>query len=355
MAPSSRACCPYDTPDIILVRRSNGEPYLVLEETTDSCSSDKAFQRFARMRGAAENGLIGLHAATCERSVVEVSPFRDLPKPQANHRLSEYWKNNTQLQRSYVVYPFNAGLTPTDRSDANQWQTDEGDQDTMWQRIGSVVGILMRVWMRGFPCHKSTRMFALLPHVPCLMRIWKTGSLMCNEAGRRRIGIFGYRSDIANSCLPSALGPEPRLAAGVPAAIIGDSTHVHRYLITTDAYMRSIGRRPLRGPYLWLRTLYVEGARFNTRLSFIMGCDMCSMGQLCRNPEIKGFECFDTASRACWLMSASERFHQHLRVSGTKSVARILPCGLREHPACRRLKNRHQHKRLSGSHRSRRG
>ena len=155
--------------------------------------------------------------------------------------------------------------------------------------------------------------------------------------------------------LPSALGPEPRLvhqecllqSSGTQSMFIAMNQLLEH---TFDNQMAT----PSRATPMGLGLSMWRAMRLNIRLSFILvGLRVLSGTVSHQTPRSRAFECFDTASRACCCLTASERFHQHLRVSGTKSVARILPCGLREHPACRRLENRRQHKRLSGPHQSR--
>jgi hypothetical protein len=80
-------------------------------------------------------------------------------------------------------------------------------------------------------------------------------------------------------------------AAGVPAAIIGDSTHVHRYLITTNAYMRSKGTQgdPYAGHSYGLRTLYVEGGEVQHPFVLHMNNVTCAeWDSFASDPEIKG-------------------------------------------------------------------
>ena len=282
---------PYDTPDIILVRRSNGEPYLVLEETTDSCSSDKAFQRFARMRGAAENGLIGLHAQRLAVRSGNRIYYLNLRLPQAFRVLEEQHPGSSV---SFVVYPLNAGLTPTDRSDANQWQTDEGDQDTMWQRIGSVVGILIDGLDAGLSMpqiNQNVRTSSTRALFDADLENWVAHVQRSRSEGG--LGYTGYRSIYANS--PPAYRTWTRAearASGVPAAIIGDSTHVHRYLLETDAYMRPHGGTPgdpYAGHSYGLRTLYVEGGEVQHPFVLHMDSVTCAeWDSFASDPEIKG-------------------------------------------------------------------
>jgi hypothetical protein len=278
---------PYDTPDIILVRRSNGEPYLVLEETTDSCSSDKAFQRFARMRGAAENGLIGLDAQRLAVRSGNRIYYLNLRLPQAFRVLEEQHPGSSV---SFVVYPLNAGLTPTDKSDANQWQTDE-DQDTMWQRIGSVVGILMDGLDAGLSMpqiNQNVRTSSTRALFDADLENWVAHVQRSRSEGG--LGRPGYTRRYANP--PPAYRTWTRTearAAGVPAAIIGNSTHVHRLVSTTLAYIRQSDGDPFSGHTYGLRTLYVENNV--TQDPFILhlsGITCAQWDTYARNPEIKG-------------------------------------------------------------------
>ena len=321
-------------------------------KTTD-LFSDKAFQRFARMRGAAENGLIGLHAQRLLKVGTNL-----LSKPQTPQAFRVLEEQHPGSSVSFVVYPLNAGLTPIDRSDANQWQTDEGDQDTMWQRIGSVVGILMDGLDAGLSMpqiNQNVRTSSTRALFDADFETWVAHVQRSRSEGG--LGYSRYRNEYAAH--PPAFSTWTRAeasAAGVPAAIIGDSTHVHRYHLSTDAYMRPscIAGDPYAGHSYGLRTLYVE--RDQNQNPFVLhmsNVDCSRWDEYATNPEMKGVRMLRHSVGACCCPTASERFHQHLRVSGTKSFARILPRGPREHQACRRLKNRHQHKRLSGSHRSR--
>ena len=281
---------PYDTPDIILVRRSDGEPFLVLEETTDSCSSDKAFQRYARMRGAAENGLIGLHAQRLALRSGNRIYYLNLRLPQAFRVLEERHPDSSV---SYVVYPLNAGLTPTDRSDADQWQTDEGDQDTMWQRIGSVVGILVDGLDTGLSMaqiNQNVRSSSTRAAFDADLENWVAHVQRSRTEGG--LGFTRYTSKYAEH--PPAFSTWTRaeaLAAGVPAAITGDSTHVHRYHLGTDAYMRPscIAGDPYAGHTHGLRTLYVEGDEGQNPFVLHMSNVTCSRwDDYATNPEMKG-------------------------------------------------------------------
>jgi hypothetical protein len=291
---------PYDTPDIILVRRSDGEPYLILEETTDSCSSDKAFQRYARMRGAAENGLIGLHAQRLasrsvkrrgSRGLVPEIYYLNLRLPQAFRVLEELHPDSSV---SYVVYPLNAGLTPTDRSDADQWQTDEGDQDTMWQRIGSVVGILVDGLDAGLSMAQINQNVRSSPTRAAFdtdLENWVAHVQRSRTEGG--LGYTSYSSRYANH--PTAFRTWTQaeaLSAGIPAEIIGDSPHVHRYLLETDAYMRPHGGTPgdpYAGHTYGLRTLYVEGGELqHPFVLHLSGVTCAQWDKFVVNPEIKG-------------------------------------------------------------------
>jgi DNA (cytosine-5)-methyltransferase 1 len=281
---------PYDTPDIILVRRSDGEPFLVLEETTDSCSSDKAFQRYARMRGAAENGLIGLHAQRLALRSGKQIYYLNLRLPQAFRVLEERHPDSSV---SYVVYPLNAGLTPTDRSDADQWQTDEGDQDTMWQRIGSVVGILVDGLDAGLSMaqiNQNVRSSSTRAAFDADLENWVAHVQRSRSEGG--LGYTSYRSRYANH--PTAFRTWTQaeaLSAGIPAEIVGESTHVHRYLLETDAYMRPQGGTPgdpYAGHSYGLRTLYVEGSEVqHPFILHLSGITCVRWDAFTSNPEIK--------------------------------------------------------------------
>ena len=106
------------------------------------------------------------------------------------------------------------------------------------------------------------------------------------------LGYSRYRNEYAAH--PPAFSTWTRAeasAAGVPAAIIGDSTHVHRYHLSTDAYMRPscIAGDPYAGATHALRTLYVEEGEVQHPFVLHMSNVDCSRwDEYATNPEMKG-------------------------------------------------------------------
>ena len=286
---------PYDTPDIILVRRSNGEPYLVLEETADTTSGDKAFQRFARMRGAAECGLIGLHLEPVARYIHGSNPRPAYLNLRITNGFRLLEQRNPNCSISYVVFPINGGLTPA-RSEANDFEQDEADFNAMWRRIGDVVNILVEGLDEELPMsqiNQQVRSSNSRAIFDADLRNWIAHVERSEEDGG--MGYSNYSRFYSNSNSMRSFSTWTRNEArdaGVPTEIIGDSTHVHRYLLQTDAYMRPHGGTP-GDPYAGathaLRTLYVEGGEVQHPFVLHMNNVTCAeWDSFASDPEIKG-------------------------------------------------------------------
>lgn len=247
------------------------------------------------MRGAAECGLIGLHLEPVARYIHGNNPRPSYLNLRITNGFQLLEQRHPDCSVSYVVFPINRGLQPR-RTEANDFEQDDADFDSMWLRIGSIVDILVDGLDAGLSMpqiNQNVRTSHTRAAFDADLRNWIDHAERSEDAGG--MGYTNYSQWYSNSNSWRSFTmwtSDEALAAGVPVEIVGDSTHVHRYLITTDAYLRPRGGTP-GDPYAGathaLRTLYVEGGEVQHPFILHMSNVTCAQWDtFAANPEIKG-------------------------------------------------------------------